>query len=247
MGKFIDLTGKRFGRLTVVERVSPKGTKHIKYKCLCDCGNYCEVTADCLRYGDTISCGCFRKEVTSCLNKQRSKKISYKHISDYVVGDDGSGHQFKIDKESYPKISKYHWIYAEGYWVRSVRNKDGSYSNQRMHHFLMPNVSENTIIDHANMDKSDNRKCNLRVADYSLNGANCGLRSTNKSGIVGVWYNKKSEKWCAGITVKGKSIWLGQSTNKEEAILARLKGEAKYFGKFAPQRILFEQYGIEVN
>lgn len=37
--EFIDLTGRRFGRLTVVERVENDKTRHIRWKCNCDCGN----------------------------------------------------------------------------------------------------------------------------------------------------------------------------------------------------------------
>lgn len=62
MGKFIDLTGKRFGRLTVIERaddyISPNGVTAVKWKCLCDCGNVTEVRANDLRNGTIKSCGC---------------------------------------------------------------------------------------------------------------------------------------------------------------------------------------------
>ena len=45
----------------------------------------------------------------------------------------------------------------------------------------------------------------------------------------------------------GKEINLGYFDNIEDAVKARLEGELKYFGaEFAPQRHLFEQYGIEV-
>ena len=44
-----------------------------------------------------------------------------------------------------------------------------------------------------------------------------------------------------------KSIWLGEYADKDDAIKARLLAEAKYFGDFAPQHHLFEQYGIEVD
>ena len=37
MSKILDLTGQRFGRLTVIERVENKG-KHTRYLCHCDCG-----------------------------------------------------------------------------------------------------------------------------------------------------------------------------------------------------------------
>jgi len=62
MGKMIDLTGQRFGRLTVVERVGTDKWGYILWKCKCDCGNEVTVISASLRSGATTSCGCFRKE-----------------------------------------------------------------------------------------------------------------------------------------------------------------------------------------
>ena len=42
-------------------------------------------------------------------------------------------------------------------------------------------------------------------------------------------------------------IWLGYFINKEDAIRAKLNAEAKYFGEFAPQQNLYEQYRIETQ
>lgn len=63
MGAFNDLTGKRFGRLIVLERAATK--KHKTYwRCRCDCGNETSVLADSLRRGSTKSCGCLNRETT---------------------------------------------------------------------------------------------------------------------------------------------------------------------------------------
>ena len=61
MGSFIDLTGKNFGRLTVIERIYKKGNEWY-WKCQCQCGNICEVRGVSLREGATKSCGCLKKE-----------------------------------------------------------------------------------------------------------------------------------------------------------------------------------------
>jgi len=57
-----DLTGKRFSKLTVVEKAYIKDYK-VYWKCLCDCGNICYVTTGRLNYGTTRSCGCILKDV----------------------------------------------------------------------------------------------------------------------------------------------------------------------------------------
>ena len=64
MGKLIDLTGQKFGRLLVIER-GPIRNKRIYWKCKCDCGNEVEVAGQELRRGNTKSCGCLRKELVS--------------------------------------------------------------------------------------------------------------------------------------------------------------------------------------
>lgn len=60
MPAFIDLTGKRFGKLVAVRRngLGPRG--EVLYECRCDCGGIKTIHGRHLRNGDTKSCGCFR-------------------------------------------------------------------------------------------------------------------------------------------------------------------------------------------
>lgn len=58
MNKRKDETGKKYGRLTVLEYVGNR-----KYKCKCECGNITYVNGKYLRTGMTRSCGCLRKEL----------------------------------------------------------------------------------------------------------------------------------------------------------------------------------------
>lgn len=77
MGNFIDLTGKRFGSLTVIERfhgfTDPSGRKRTMWTCLCDCGTRTVVNSDTLRRGTQVSCGCYRRKHTSELFKRHGK------------------------------------------------------------------------------------------------------------------------------------------------------------------------------
>lgn len=61
MGKFIDLTDKQFGRLTVLKKLDKRGTEWF-WLCQCECGNTTEVRGVSLREGKTRSCGCLKKE-----------------------------------------------------------------------------------------------------------------------------------------------------------------------------------------
>ena len=64
MGKFVDLTGKRFGKLIVIKRaddyVSPSGYVAVNWLCQCDCGEQTVVRGCNLKSGSSTSCGCER-------------------------------------------------------------------------------------------------------------------------------------------------------------------------------------------
>ncbi|KKK62534.1 hypothetical protein LCGC14_3003380 [marine sediment metagenome] len=69
MGKLIELSGKRFGRLKVIARAKSETGhgKHAHWKCVCNCGNMSVVRSNLLRTGNTQSCGCLvlAKDLTS--------------------------------------------------------------------------------------------------------------------------------------------------------------------------------------
>ncbi len=61
---FVDITGKKFGRLLVLNREPIIGQEAV-WKCQCDCGNIINVKSYNLRSGHTQSCGCLAKEKAS--------------------------------------------------------------------------------------------------------------------------------------------------------------------------------------
>ena len=79
MPKFIDLTEERFGRLIVIKRVDNDKWSHHRWLCRCVCGEEKIVRGSYLKRGDTKSCGCLRKEITSIthITHGRSKTKTY--------------------------------------------------------------------------------------------------------------------------------------------------------------------------
>lgn len=65
MSKPIDLIGKKFGRLTVVERLENNSRGGTVWKCRCDCGNTKIADGERLRIGKVKSCGCLVLEVSA--------------------------------------------------------------------------------------------------------------------------------------------------------------------------------------
>lgn len=63
MTKMIDLTGQRFGRLTVVRRAENTKRGQAAWLCRCECGGECVVPSVNLRRGKTRSCGCLHREL----------------------------------------------------------------------------------------------------------------------------------------------------------------------------------------
>jgi len=63
--KKLDLIGKKYGRLIVLEKVESYASGHSKFLCLCDCGNKKEIAGSALSQGLTVSCGCLKKEKAS--------------------------------------------------------------------------------------------------------------------------------------------------------------------------------------
>lgn len=64
MGKALELTGKRFGRLLVLGQSGRTKKGDMLWDCLCDCGNHANVEGYRLKNGHTQSCGCFRRDQT---------------------------------------------------------------------------------------------------------------------------------------------------------------------------------------
>lgn len=65
MSRLVDITGRRFGRLVVIEkapRAAHYSYRNTRWRCRCDCGAETVVCSQSLRYGFTRSCGCLRQD-----------------------------------------------------------------------------------------------------------------------------------------------------------------------------------------
>ena len=133
-----------------------------------------------------------------------------------------------------------------------IKNNNHLYivnSDRKYLHRLIMGAEKGQVVDHINHNTLDNRKYNLRPCTHQENCRNKNMRTDNKSGVIGVYFSKEHNKWRAQIKINGKNVMVYYGSSKEDAIKARLEAEAKYYREFAPQRHLFEQYGIinEVN
>ena len=99
---------------------------------------------------------------------------------------------FKIDIEDIPFISRYKWCAVQSgkssLYYLGRRNK--SKSTVLYHRIIMG--EPNCTIDHINLDTTDNRKQNLRLANQSQQSLNQTIKTSNTSGIKGVCYIDRS-------------------------------------------------------
>ena len=82
-------------------------------------------------------------------------------------------------------------------------------------------------IDHEDGDTANNKLDNLRSVTQGENSKNQKLRSTNTSGTMGVSLDRRRSKWVAEIYDSGRKRYVGQFSNKADAIKARLAVQHK--------------------
>ena len=223
-----DITGKRYGRLTVLKRSETEHKVKIAYWiCQCDCGNIVEVSGISLRHGDTKSCGCYK---TDKLIERSVKTNEYLLFDDHAEIVLETGDHALIDIEDVEKCKKYYWyLNDQGYVLAYLR---GSHASEikyiRLHRYIM-GIDDEREVDHKFGDPLDNRKINLRVCNLKENKRNKRAISGN---YPGVYYSTTKNKWIARIWMDNNAICLGSFNTEQEATEARIVAEDKYYGEF---------------
>ena len=246
-----DLTGKLFTRLKVIcqtdDYVYPNGRREAKWLCECQCEekNLIAVRQSDLKRGHTRSCGCLIKDETIASNKVAKKKYNqYKTNGDVVIGlTYNTNKEFYVDKKNFNIIKDICWCETNQNGFCRLMGRDTKTGKNVLMHQLLGFAN----YDHIDHNELNNLENNLRPATSSQNSQNRGIQSNNTSGVIGVSWFKNEQKWIARIKLQQRSIYLGSFANKNDAIIARLCAEQKYFGEFAPQKHLYEQYGIKEN
>lgn len=238
-----DITGQKFNHLTALKRtgthISKSGHKTSIWLFECDCENKTLIEKE-ARYvvkGQIKSCGCCKNNH----KRKNSKTNKYDLTGEYGIGwTTNTNREFYFDLEDYDLIKNHAWS--------ENKQKKFKYSNL----VASVNGKKTTMAiflgfkwhDHINRNPFDNRKSNLRPTSYETNNINKNVQSNNKTGVSGVYWYKNYSKWTATIRINKKPKNLGYFENFEDAVKARLQAEKDYYGEFAPQQHLFEQYGI---
>jgi len=148
------------------------------------------------------------------------------------------GHVILVDDEDYEALSAFKWCLNSGknkYAIRRTTNAEGGHL-QLMHRQIMGvgRFSDNGIyVDHINGNTLDNRKENLRLATNQQNAVNSRKPKNNTSGLKGVIFYPKQNRWRAFIKFNYKQIHLGMFGTKEEAHAAYCAKAIELYGEFA--------------
>lgn len=220
--KLKDLTGQKFGMLTVLGFSKSNGKVRL-WKCRCECGNVKDIKTSSLTSGGTISCGCYRK---NRLGEASKKQNHYELYGDFIVGHTTDGFIFLFSTEDYETVLQYCWSTSNKRVRTNINGK-----NVFLHRLVL-NATNDYEVDHINGNTFDNRRSNLRLVTRQENMMNTKRRENNTSGKKGVYFRQDTNKWSAEIVYNKQHFSLGCFNTFEEAVKAREEAEAKYFGKY---------------
>lgn len=126
MYKHNDLTGKVFGKLTVIADDGRTADRCIRWKCLCECGNEVNVSGRSLTSGHTRSCGCLQRETASALHRVHGDRDArlyavWKNMKQRCENETDSGYQWygakgvSVCEEWHDYAAFKAWAIANGY------------------------------------------------------------------------------------------------------------------------------------
>lgn len=220
MSKYIDITGQKFGKLTVFKRVENDKNLRAVWECKCDCGKVTTVSGKNIRSGNTKSCGCLSSRNTI-------GKRTYKHgMSHKRLHNIRSLMIMRCHNSGNPNYINYgkRGIYVCDEW----RNSFVSFMNWSNDN----GYSENLVIDRIDNDgpySPDN--CRWVTNAENVAAGRKRKPNTNKTGYTGVHYCNTNEKYYAQLGKSGKRYRSIGFDTSSEAYIARIELEIKYIGK----------------
>jgi hypothetical protein len=206
MPKFIDRTGQKFGRLTVVEECGRSAIKKVLWSCVCECGKKTVVDSGSLVTGNTVSCGCYLKEK---ITKHGGwKKGSY------------NTWRAMIRRCNNPKDKDYPKYGGKGVSVCAEWLDYATFAKD-----MGEPVGDETL-DRINV-YGNYESSNCRWAGLKEQSRNLRIRANSKTGVTGV--SVVNNKFMAKVTVGKKAYYSKCYKTLEEAAIARKELEQMHW------------------
>lgn len=226
------MVGERFGRLTVIEEVPPTftsgGRKMKQVLCLCDCGNEKVARVNNLRRGATTSCGCLAKEV---------KRKTVKNAAAYSMTAKEQRANSLIGT-TFGEVTVIDVFMRCGKRYAKVKCSCGKYFDVTVNNLIRGKTLRcRECHDKVVTSKFKENEC---VEGTALCQLTQKVRTDNTTGVKGVWFDKRSGKYCAEIRLSGKKHWIGSFYDLNEAKKARERAEEDLFFP------VLEKYGRDI-
>ena len=208
-GVLEDLSGKVFGRLTVISFNGRSGSQYL-WNCQCECGKTNTPSRSSLVSGKSKSCGCLARErsAESQTKHGKSKDRVYKI---YI------GMKKRCNNKNSSNFKNYG---AKG--IKLCSRWEDSFDN--FFEDMGDGYRDNLTIDRIDGEKGYS-KDNCRWATMQVQNSNKGKTKANKSGVVGVHFCKVRKKWLAKITKNREVSILGSFEDFNDAVKARREAE----------------------
>jgi hypothetical protein len=136
-----------------------------------------------------------------------------------------------VDESDYGWVNHWRWNAHWGNGYIYAGRKSGEHTIL-MHRAIVA-AQDGQVVDHRNHDTLDNRRENIRVCSQTQNLYNRSKAKNNTSGLIGVYWHKSKNRWCAQIRDSGKRIHIGYFTDKVQAAIARDAMAKLIHGEFA--------------
>ena len=214
MSKKIEMIEKKFEKLLVVKESGKDKRGKLLYECKCDCSNISIVLGEHLRSGHSKSCGCLKSQLSKekATTHGMSKTTTYKswchvlercnNLKDKAYFDYG-GRGIKVCKRwlKFENFFEDMGIKPKGYTIERIDNSLGYF------------------------------KENCKYATPLEQSRNKRVYKTNKTGISGIYLDKRNQKYQVSIGVNHKQFYIGIFQTLKESTIARKKAERKYWSK----------------
>ena len=268
-----DLTGKRFGKLVVTGVSGERKNGYLMWNCRCDCGNEVLVDSRRLKKNTVKSCGCVpRMKIRQNLRGKRYGRLIVLQPTD-KRGSGGeviwlcqcdcgnvteaSGRLLQLGKKKSCGCLMRERMDADDLAGRRFGQLEVLSYAGKQNGFFMWNCrcdcGKEWKVRQSNLQSGHTTSCGCNFHPNAIRHmvegtcvemiASKTIFKSNTSGIRGVYWNQRANRWIAQITFKGKTYYLGSYRTKEEAACARQEGEAMYrefldwyYGKYPKRR-----------
>ena len=218
--------GYRIGHLRVEEATSQHKNGYTIWRCRCDCGGEILLDTRTLQRGTITDCGCNTNV------KPGQRDITGQRFGLHQLT---AGYRRSCGCLSHPPLKDY---LGKRFSMLTVTGYAGKEDGQHLWRCKC-DCGKETVVRQTNLQSGKTKSCgclqekqlleNLKLCEGTsvtiLEAGRRRLRPTNTSGVTGVYRNRRTGRWCAQITFKRKTYYLGVYEKKDDAIRARKRGE----------------------